>query len=718
MTDFADLGIRVDTSDLKRAQTDLRGLSATGADTERRLTGSASRIVDGWRSMAINVAKSLGVMAAAALSIGGISRAAAGIDSLAKSARRLDMTVTSFQALRLVASEAGASVESLANDLQVMAREIERGGDRVSEAAVTLGISLADLKAADTTTRLEMVADRIKALGLNAGQASIVLQDFGIRNREMVLMLMQGGDAMRNARRDIDDYGLALSSTTVEAVERANDQIGRLGLVMSGFGQAIAAAVIPVLGKLAHAFTESMREGGTLRTVVDNLVPSMQALGVVVVALAATQIPAMASGIVTLIRGMSAASVASGVLTTALGVLRGAVALAGGPWGILAALVAGVASYVVLFRDTTETVAPIVKEADSAIASLNEALAATTGALPETARQTLGLTNENIKLARSAYVAAEAQLALAKANLSAAQFQLDTEAMSGLPQESLPGNAAVQSAIDALSSAEAKLAAAQRTLNERVNEGQLKLSELADAAATANREISIGVNLSSDFADALGGGGGRSGGGVAAAAEDATLALQGMTPVLDTLKSHVESMKDAFRSAFVGIVTGAKTAKQAIGELLNSLATMLANKAFEALWGGLTGGLFSGGGLPILQTGPGTFIGGSPPTTISSFASGTAFAPGGLALVGERGPELVNLPRGSKVYPADQTERMLRGGEVAVRVYVDQGGNWQAAVEQVAGSVVARVAPQIVGRSVQAVGRLNRESRAFAMGRV
>ena len=47
------------------------------------------------------------------------------------------------------------------------------------------------------------------------------------------------------------------------------------------------------------------------------------------------------------------------------------------------------------------------------------------------------------------------------------------------------------------------------------------------------------------------------------------------------------------------------------------------------------------------------------------FASGTAFAPGGLALVGEMGPELVNLPRGSQVIPNPRL-----GGEVHVHVTV------------------------------------------------
>ena len=52
-------------------------------------------------------------------------------------------------------------------------------------------------------------------------------------------------------------------------------------------------------------------------------------------------------------------------------------------------------------------------------------------------------------------------------------------------------------------------------------------------------------------------------------------------------------------------------------------------------------GLFSGnGGSP----GMGQYLSGS-------YANGTMNAPGGWAMVGERGPELVNLPRGSQVFP-------------------------------------------------------------------
>jgi tape measure domain-containing protein len=48
-----------------------------------------------------------------------------------------------------------------------------------------------------------------------------------------------------------------------------------------------------------------------------------------------------------------------------------------------------------------------------------------------------------------------------------------------------------------------------------------------------------------------------------------------------------------------------------------------------------------------------------PSIGIDWYAMGTNFAPGGLAMVGERGPELVNLPRGSKVNTANQTRNIL-----------------------------------------------------------
>ena len=54
---------------------------------------------------------------------------------------------------------------------------------------------------------------------------------------------------------------------------------------------------------------------------------------------------------------------------------------------------------------------------------------------------------------------------------------------------------------------------------------------------------------------------------------------------------------------------------------------------------------------------------------IRQHANGTNSAPGGMSLVGERGPELVNLPRGAQVIPNHLLgAAMTTGGQVIFEI--------------------------------------------------
>lgn len=67
----------------------------------------------------------------------------------------------------------------------------------------------------------------------------------------------------------------------------------------------------------------------------------------------------------------------------------------------------------------------------------------------------------------------------------------------------------------------------------------------------------------------------------------------------------------------------------------------------------------------------------------AQYQHGTPSAPGGVALVGEQGPELVELPRGSRVHPNRRTREILGRGELVgaggnaytITVHVPVGGN-------------------------------------------
>jgi tape measure domain-containing protein len=67
-----------------------------------------------------------------------------------------------------------------------------------------------------------------------------------------------------------------------------------------------------------------------------------------------------------------------------------------------------------------------------------------------------------------------------------------------------------------------------------------------------------------------------------------------------------------------------------------------------------------------VATGVGNFFGGIGNWVTGLFASGTNSAPRGLAVVGEQGPELVQLGGGERIYPASQTAAILSAGAGAV----------------------------------------------------
>ena len=94
-----------------------------------------------------------------------------------------------------------------------------------------------------------------------------------------------------------------------------------------------------------------------------------------------------------------------------------------------------------------------------------------------------------------------------------------------------------------------------------------------------------------------------------------------------------------------------------------------------------------------------------------AYASGTDFAPGGLSLVGENGPELVNLPTGASVTPNSTLRNLVPN----VQIHIDAKGA-EIGVEEKISRAISETAPQIIMRAVveaQQVQQRSIQQRGF-----
>jgi phage-related minor tail protein len=167
-----------------------------------------------------------------------------------------------------------------------------------------------------------------------------------------------------------------------------------------------------------------------------------------------------------------------------------------------------------------------------------------------------------------------------------------------------------------------------------------------------------------------------------------------------------------FEDETVKALTGAKTSWRSFFESLDQMALkFVLNKLFSSLlnsnFASGIGSWFSG--LAGAAGGAGGSAAAAAPSALSdiginSFATGTDFAPGGLSLVGEEGPELVNLPTGAAVTP----NSALRGMP-GVTVHIDARGGEIGVEDKIARALSASM-PHMVARAVVEASELQKRS--------
>lgn len=138
-----------------------------------------------------------------------------------------------------------------------------------------------------------------------------------------------------------------------------------------------------------------------------------------------------------------------------------------------------------------------------------------------------------------------------------------------------------------------------------------------------------------------------------------------------------QGIVQAFKGQFSLISTYAKAPINAVIDMVNGLIEKVNSISVDIPdWMG--GGTF---GVSIPK--------------IPKFALGTSYFRGGLARINERGGEIVNLPGGSRVIPADKSDKMINGSRGDIKIQIIVQGNLIGEEEEV-NRIMNKAVPKLI----------------------
>lgn len=221
-------------------------------------------------------------------------------DEASKLAKSAGIATKDVAGLKLAFDLGGVGADSMGKVMGKLSKEISEG----SKVFDTLGVKT---KNADGTLRstkdvLYDTADAFQEMGASTLTTAKAIEIFGKSGAEMVPMLLDGSEGLREMAEMAEELGLVIDDQTGAAAEKFNDTLDLLGSVSKGVANQLMAQMLPTLNNLA---------GSMLNTVRSSDLVSQAAQGI------GTAFKLLYSGVATVIGGFSAFGTYLGSLAAA-----------------------------------------------------------------------------------------------------------------------------------------------------------------------------------------------------------------------------------------------------------------------------------------------------------------------------------------------------------------------------------------------------------------
>lgn len=205
--------------------------------------------------------KQLGtVFVAAGAAVGGAmlamaKKAADFGDEMLEASQKTGLSTKSLSAFRLLAEQSGTSFDGITAGVGKLSRSMFESATKGGEAAKTfaaLGISVKDSsgrlrEAADV---LPQIADRFASMRDGTEKTALAMKLFGKAGADLIPLLNQGADGIRNATELTEKYSVSLTEAEAKLGDDFNDALAESKTAMMGLALQIGNALLPAMTKM------------------------------------------------------------------------------------------------------------------------------------------------------------------------------------------------------------------------------------------------------------------------------------------------------------------------------------------------------------------------------------------------------------------------------------------------------------------------------------
>lgn len=590
-------------------------------------------------------------------------------DELNDTSKKIGIPPEVLSQLQYAAKLSGVAADQLQGGIVKLIKfqsEAAKGAKENVKVFQTLGIAIKDSAGnlRDPMEVFEDFSDVFANIPDGAEKTALALKVFGKSGAELIPLLNEGKAGIKGYADELDRLGGTVTGETARNADAFNDNLEALKTAFGGLALQVASDLLPDLIELTGEFKNLVTEGDGVSSTAHNIAEGIREIATVARVTAefihrlAYEMGELNKVNPTYILGRflsgnnpqanpfsapgSGESAGGNAVPLGSGQGRG---------GHGAASTRFVPSLKGLFS-------PDAKSGGSEKAKVDEVTAAYERMKAQMA-ETIALFNQTGEAAKVRYQIEHGELAKLSKERQGELIQL-AEKQDQLNTEKIAREEMIR-----LEEEEAKAAAEH---SKQINELLDDLAFETSLTKLSNEEKARAIILRQSLAGAT--------------EEEAKQITSAVDSMLAAQKSSGElaGAMDEFRSNFEDTVTDVLTGAKSISEAFKSLADMVVAQIARIIAQQLTTSLFGAPGA----TGGGS-AGGWVSSVLSAFlpahANGTDFAPGGMSIVGERGPEIVNLNRGDTVTP----NHKLGGHTITVQIM--GGSNPRETAQQTANEV-------------------------------